>query len=70
MTRCRASSRLIHAAREQEAVTIYVNDHHGDWSATAAKLAERAAVTSDGVAGEGYLGPPTRRRPESRSRVS
>lgn len=33
---------LIDAAREQEAVTIYVNDHHGDWSATAAKLAERA----------------------------
>jgi nicotinamidase-related amidase len=33
---------LIDAAREQNAVTIYVNDHHGDWSATAAKLTDRA----------------------------
>jgi nicotinamidase-related amidase len=33
---------LIDAAREQKAATIYVNDHHGDWSATAAKLTERA----------------------------
>ena len=33
---------LIDAARKQDAVTIYVNDHHGDWSATAAKLTEHA----------------------------
>jgi nicotinamidase-related amidase len=33
---------LIDAAREQNAITIYVNDHHGDWSATAAKLTDRA----------------------------
>ena len=33
---------LVEAAREQKVVTIYVNDHHGDWSATAAKLTERA----------------------------
>jgi nicotinamidase-related amidase len=33
---------LIDAARAREAVTIYVNDHHGDWSATAAKLTESA----------------------------
>jgi nicotinamidase-related amidase len=33
---------LIDGARERQAVTIYVNDHHGDWSATAAKLTERA----------------------------
>jgi nicotinamidase-related amidase len=33
---------LIDAASAREAVTIYVNDHHGDWSATAAKLTERA----------------------------
>src|SRR5215210_2351758 len=33
---------LIDAAREHDAVTIYVNDHYGDWSATAAKLTEQA----------------------------
>lgn len=33
---------LIEAARKQEVVTMYVNDHHGDWSATAAKLTESA----------------------------
>jgi nicotinamidase-related amidase len=33
---------LIDAAREEDAATIYVNDHHGDWSATPAKLTERA----------------------------
>lgn len=33
---------LIDAAREQDAVTMYVNDHHGDWSATAGKLTEHA----------------------------
>lgn len=34
--------RLIEAAREHDAVTIYVNDHYGDWSATSAKLTEQA----------------------------
>jgi nicotinamidase-related amidase len=33
---------LIEAAREREVVTLYVNDHHGDWSATARKLTEHA----------------------------
>jgi nicotinamidase-related amidase len=33
---------LIAAAREHDAITIYVNDNYGDWSATAAKLTEQA----------------------------
>ena len=37
-----AMRELIEAAREREVLTVYVNDNHGDWSATAASLSERA----------------------------
>jgi nicotinamidase-related amidase/CBS domain-containing protein len=37
-----AMRRLIDAAREHEILTVYVNDNHGDWSASAATLSERA----------------------------
>jgi nicotinamidase-related amidase len=37
-----AMRRLIDAAREREILSIYVNDNHGDWSANAGKLSERA----------------------------
>jgi nicotinamidase-related amidase len=33
---------MIGAARERDVLTVYVNDNHGDWSATGASLAERA----------------------------
>jgi nicotinamidase-related amidase len=33
---------LIDAAKEHDAVVMYVNDHYGDWSATSSKLTERA----------------------------
>jgi nicotinamidase-related amidase len=37
-----AMRRLIDAARDHEILTVYVNDNHGDWSANAATLSERA----------------------------
>jgi nicotinamidase-related amidase len=37
-----AMERLLDAAREREILTVYVDDNHGDWSAHAGKLAERA----------------------------
>jgi nicotinamidase-related amidase len=37
-----AVCRMLESAREREVLTVYVNDNYGDWSATAAKLAENA----------------------------
>jgi nicotinamidase-related amidase len=37
-----AMRRLLDVAREREILTVYVNDNHGDWSAHAGTLAERA----------------------------
>ena len=34
--------RLVEAAREREALIVYVNDDHGDWSAARTELVERA----------------------------
>lgn len=34
--------RLVEKAREREALIVYVNDNHGDWSAARADLVERA----------------------------
>jgi nicotinamidase-related amidase len=37
-----AMRRMIDAARERQTLIVYVNDNHGDWSANAAKLADKA----------------------------
>jgi nicotinamidase-related amidase len=37
-----AMRELVSAAREREVLTVYVNDNYGDWSATAASLADHA----------------------------
>jgi nicotinamidase-related amidase len=41
-----AIARLLEKAREQEALIVYVNDNHGDWTVGHSELIERARETA------------------------